>query len=315
MGYSKRRRRETTEELDRAELLWWKKYGEIEDLYCWVQTPLVRAIIRKNYIKEINAKIPPGATVLDYGCGTGWLSRYLAKSRAKKIIGYDTSIEQVKSAREHINNTNTEIVFKCGGIKELSEDRESYDAAILHGVLHHLTRTEIDYLLDTIQKKVRPAHGKIFVYEPLIYRNPVLPKKTQRMLEIIDLISSIPNRGVSRGFRKISAREYRSRLLIEERDRVGTDIGVSPKECVFEPKELEGILSSHFEIKQSTKCSFCAHTVAQQYLLMSISYPVLANTLMVPALVVARYLERKVLKCGNVPKRWIFELFECVNAR
>jgi len=40
--------------LDELEYAWWQEFSDVEENFCWVQTPLVQRIIRGSYIKKTN---------------------------------------------------------------------------------------------------------------------------------------------------------------------------------------------------------------------------------------------------------------------
>src|SRR5262249_58962341 len=92
------RPRVTPDGLDEEEAAWWARYAEQADEICWVQTPRVRRVVRGAYVRKIVESVPEGGTVLDFGCGTGWLSELLAECGARRVVGVDDSGAQIAPA-------------------------------------------------------------------------------------------------------------------------------------------------------------------------------------------------------------------------
>ena len=72
-------------DLDAAENAWWQEYADVEEEYCWVQTPAIQKFLRGSYISRIADSLSPNDVVLELGCGTGWLSVLLAEIRELNI--------------------------------------------------------------------------------------------------------------------------------------------------------------------------------------------------------------------------------------
>ena len=65
---------------------------------------------------------PPPASIVEFGCGTGWLSLYLAR-RGYEVLGVDISEDAVASARRAAETQN------LGGIKFVASDYEEFSPA------------------------------------------------------------------------------------------------------------------------------------------------------------------------------------------
>ena len=90
---------------------------------------------------------PPGARVLDVGCGPGWTSHYLGKM-GYTVLGLDVSEEMLELARERVDSepfpphpkARLDVRFVRHDIEAapLGEQAgEPYDLALLDSVLHH----------------------------------------------------------------------------------------------------------------------------------------------------------------------------------
>lgn len=78
----------------------------------------------------------PPARVLECGCGTGWLSYFLAR-RGYEVTGQDVSEEAIALARANPTWPDPgKVEFVCSDFEGL-DLQEQYDAVIFYGSLHH----------------------------------------------------------------------------------------------------------------------------------------------------------------------------------
>jgi SAM-dependent methyltransferase len=91
--------------------------------------------------------LAPGDLVLDVGCGPGY---YLPRlPRGVRYIGYDTSWHYIRYARRHYSRNDT--FFRHGTFDSGTGDTPvKFTAALLMGVLHHLSDDECRGLLKAI---------------------------------------------------------------------------------------------------------------------------------------------------------------------
>ena len=73
--------------------------------------------------------------VLDFGCGTGWVSKLLS-SNGHHVVGIDVSSHLVKSA---ISSPSQNSQFVVGDCMSLPFKDSTFDVIIGIGILHHLT--------------------------------------------------------------------------------------------------------------------------------------------------------------------------------
>lgn len=104
----------------------------------------------------------PGHRVLDYGCGTGGLTRLLA-GKFQAVAGYDPSARSLEVARERAPGAT--FYTSPESIPEAS-----FDAAVLSGVLHHVPPAARLELVRAAVSKLEPG-GRLFVFE----HNPYNP--------------------------------------------------------------------------------------------------------------------------------------------
>ena len=92
-------------------------------------------VIRKREINIILALIKKTnpQTVLDFGCGGGWLSKILA-SRGHKVVGVDIS----KSLLQNAKKINSQSEFILGDCTRLPFKEKAFDLIAGIAILHHL---------------------------------------------------------------------------------------------------------------------------------------------------------------------------------
>jgi len=81
---------------------------------------------------------PPPARVLDCGCGTGWLSYFLAR-RGYDVVGTDISAEAIALARANPPFRDGPAPTFIVADSESLDLRETFDAVVFFDSLHHAT--------------------------------------------------------------------------------------------------------------------------------------------------------------------------------
>jgi 2-polyprenyl-3-methyl-5-hydroxy-6-metoxy-1,4-benzoquinol methylase len=103
-----------------------------------------------------------GDRVLDYGCGIGNITRLLVQ-HFDRVTGYDPSSESLAMARAAV----PEASFHAD-LAELLTD--TFDVAVLSGVLHHVPKGERIGVLRSVLGLLRPG-GRVVIFE----HNPYNP--------------------------------------------------------------------------------------------------------------------------------------------
>jgi uncharacterized protein len=107
-----------------------------------------------------NKHVPKKATVLDLGCGYGFLCYMLQfLSEDRTITGVDYDEEKIEVAKNGFART-AKLNFECADITKYSLDR--YDVILLNDVLHYLSSDAQFALLERCVEALQPG-GKIVV--------------------------------------------------------------------------------------------------------------------------------------------------------
>ena len=80
---------------------------------------------------------PEGLTVLDAGCGEGYLSRILAKNGAI-VTGLDFSAKQIEAARTYSLTDTLPISFDVASVDEMPYADDTFDLVVCNHVLNDL---------------------------------------------------------------------------------------------------------------------------------------------------------------------------------
>jgi len=117
-------------------------------------------------IDEMNAL--PNKKVLEIGCGTGYVSYYIANKTKMQVTGTDLCKPFIEHAKEKYILPN--LFYDTLDFNKAAENvTEKFDYIIGNGILHHLYYHLDDAL--TAFKKILTEEGKIIFMEPNIY-NP-----------------------------------------------------------------------------------------------------------------------------------------------
>jgi 2-polyprenyl-3-methyl-5-hydroxy-6-metoxy-1,4-benzoquinol methylase len=304
---------QSTPELDRQELDWWQKFAEVEEKYCWVQTPAIQRFLRKYYIQQILSAARPESHIAELGCGVGWLSILLAQSGAVDVVGIDFSPAQIQLANEAAGKAGIgkKIRLRVASAAELKSTTERYDLLVMHAFLHHLSVSEIQDAIATARHLITDE-GRLFLFEPVVYSQPT-SAKTAKCLRWLNRMQNFSLRLKRMGLRRFNEQEKQLREFIDQRSVGISPFGPSPKEIPFQPDEIPGLLQGNFTIQRRTRAMISSHLVAQQLLLTELTHPRFTRLVRWPILWFSRYFERHILR-GELPPPnvWVFELLECV---
>ena len=112
------------------------------DLMTWFcDVFLLRGKLRQLRRRTIDlARIQPGDTVLDVGCGTGTLALNVQQraGTAGHVWGIDPGPQQIARARSKAARRKLPVAFRIGVIEQLDFPDETFDVVLSTIMLHHL---------------------------------------------------------------------------------------------------------------------------------------------------------------------------------
>ena len=300
----------TTAALDRAEQEWWHDQADLEENFCWVQPPHVQRLLRRRYLRRIAREAGPTDTVLEVGCGTGWLCLLLSETGVASVTGIDFSSEQIRLARAAAARAGaTSVHFEVASLDEVVDQGRGFDVIVMHAFLHHLATSEIRNVLAGARKLLAPG-GRLVLFEPVLHGPAGGPRPLP--LRVLNKIERLPLGLSVRGLRPMSAEERGVRDRLEHRAAARLPFGPAPKETAFEPDELVELLREHVRVVDRVPVASSCFLVAEQLLLAELSQPRLWRVLRSPLLRVSSLLDRRLVAATPPPTGvWVFELLVC----
>ncbi len=112
------------------------------------------------------ARLEPGQSVLDTGCGTGSLA-IAAKRRVGplgSVQGIDASPEMIARARKKASKAGVDVTFTSGGVEGLPIPDDHFDAVLSTLMLHHLPRTAREQCVREIRRVLKPG-GRVLAVD------------------------------------------------------------------------------------------------------------------------------------------------------
>ena len=111
-----------------------------------------------------NFSASPGQRILDAGCGTGVVSRYLAKKFAEvEIVGCDLSDLRVQAAKNKSSELKN-VHFSSENLTHLSFHDAVFDHVVCRYVLEHLSPENVLKVLNELKRVLKPG-GRVFILD------------------------------------------------------------------------------------------------------------------------------------------------------
>ncbi len=105
--------------------------------------------------------LPPGASILDLGCGCGWTSILLARC-GFQVTGVDVNSASLAIGRRNAEASGIPVKFINQDIQYFTVN-QSFDAVVIFDSLHHCLKERL--VLSRAESALRPG-GKILLCEP-----------------------------------------------------------------------------------------------------------------------------------------------------
>jgi ubiquinone/menaquinone biosynthesis C-methylase UbiE len=148
------------------------RHGFVPALGHDLLTPLydlvIRVTLNEHGVKQQlidQARIAPGATVVDLGCGTGTLAVMVKRTQpAARVIGVDVDAKILDIARAKIAQAGVEVELRQGLGQDVGLAPGSVDRVLTSLVLHHLTTDEKLSALRALHAALKPG-GELHVLD------------------------------------------------------------------------------------------------------------------------------------------------------
>jgi len=116
----------------------------------------------------VESHVPQKGRILDFGCGYGMLSNFLAlKSPERRVLGIDLNRARIEVA-ERSSKEHPAVSFQLGDVRDFQGI--PFDAVVMTDVLHHIDDDNVRVLLRIIRSCLSD-HGTLVVLD--VDRSPL----------------------------------------------------------------------------------------------------------------------------------------------
>ena len=180
----------------------------------------------------VDSHVPKSGRVLDFGCGYGMLSNFLAlKSPGRTVVGIDLNSERIEVAKRSAKG-HPEVSFRLGDIRDFQGI--PFDAVVMTDVLHHIDEDKVRVLLRIIHSCLSD-NGILVVLD--VDRSPLRKFYTTYLIDrLLNLTRSLHYR--SGGLLELLLR--RSGFRIQEVVRADRDLPLSDVIYLCRKEKTEG---------------------------------------------------------------------------
>ena len=143
--------------------------------------------------ETVESHVPRKGRILDFGCGYGMLSNFLAlKSPDRQVLGIDLNEARIEVANRS-SKGHPEVSFQLGDVRDFQGI--PFDAVVMTDVLHHIDEDNVRVLLRIIRSCLSD-HGTLVVLD--VDRSPLRKFYTTYLIDrLLNLTRSLHYR--SRG--------------------------------------------------------------------------------------------------------------------
>lgn len=126
-------------------------------------------------LKYLGSRSSSG-TILEIGCGNGWLSNQLARHTGREVLGVDINKTEIQQAARLFNDSPN-LTFLLGEFTAVALLERRFDAIILASSIQYFEN--IDKLIDTLLRMITD-NGEIHIVDSPIYSQDEIRRARER---------------------------------------------------------------------------------------------------------------------------------------
>lgn len=189
------------------------------DLRLWLMSRGRESALRNEQVDL--ARLAPGESVLDVGCGTGTLAIAAARrvGATGEVHGIDPSPEMIGRARAKARRAGVPLTFDTGMAQSLPFPDARFDAVLSTFVLHQLPTDALHAAFAEMRRVLKPGGRLLLVDiggEQGDRRTVHVRRAAEHHVHLFDLTKVAPHLG-QMGLRELASGEIRFRLSRFER--------------------------------------------------------------------------------------------------
>ena len=137
--------------------------------------------------ETVESHVPRKGRILDFGCGYGMLSNFLAlNSPDRQVLGIDLNKARIEVAKRS-SKGHPEVSFQLGDVRDFQGT--PFDAVVMTDVLHHIDEDNVRVLLRIIRSCLSD-HGTLVVLD--VDRSPLRKFYTTYLIDrLLNLTRSL----------------------------------------------------------------------------------------------------------------------------
>ncbi len=122
--------------------------------------------------------------VLDFGCGPGSTSKFIARILEKKgggLMCLDISPAWIERAKKHLSRFSN-VEYYAGDIREWNEKNNYFDVAVMHFMLHDIDGFERQEIIKALAEKMKTG-ARLIIREPTRKGHGMSSEEIQELME------------------------------------------------------------------------------------------------------------------------------------
>ena len=145
--------------------------------FAWLR--LLKGYYRR-FVRSIN--LNEDENILDFGCGPGAVSRFIAPLLARKggkLICLDISRTWIERAKKHLSRFSG-VRFISGDIRQHPLNGLTFDTIVIHFVLHDIQQGERVEVAERLAALTKPG-GRLIIREPSNNSHGIPPEEIRKL--------------------------------------------------------------------------------------------------------------------------------------